>query len=375
MFAVLIGAVILLLTLVDCFEAVVLPRRVTHRWRPTRLFYRATWRAWRWLSGLSTSARVRDNALSLFGPLSLLCLLVCWAASLIVGFALIQWGGRMLSSAAEIPFSDCLYNSGETFYTLGYGDITPTTYPGKLLAVIEAGTGFGFMAIVIGYLPVLYQTFSHRELSIGLLDARAGSPPTAAELLRRCGPLDQSCELEQFLAEWEVWAAELLESHLSYPLLAFYRSQHGNQSWLAALAMILDSAAVLLASGNEQLRHRAELTFAMARHAAVDLCLIFKLPPRNPRNERITLAEVEVLFPPSPPPLPTNSQSAERLNELRALYEPFLQALSDDFLLKLPRFFPEQAKPDNWQTSAWTERAPGITELSAGVPASGQHFG
>src|SRR5262245_26321665 len=315
MLAILIGVVIVVMTLVDCFEAVVLPRRVTHRWRPTRLFYRTTWRVWRAVAGLATSARVRYNALSLFGPLSLLCLLVCWAISMIFGFALIQWGGRMLSSTAQIPFWDCLYNSGETFFTLGYGDITPTTYPGKLLAVVEAGTGFGFMAIVIGYLPVLYQTFSRRELSIGLLDARAGSPPTAAELLRRCRPLDHSHMIEQFLAEWEVWAAELLESHLSYPLLVFYRSQHGNQSWLAALAMMLDTSAVLLASGNEQLRHRAELTFAMARHTAVDLCLIFRLRPCDPPVERITIPEVEVLFPPSPPPIPTSSQSGDRLSE------------------------------------------------------------
>src|SRR5262245_13381342 len=197
MLAILAGAVIILLVLVDCFEAVVLPRRVTHRWRPTRLFYRTTWRAWRSLAHLSSSVRVRDNALSLFGPLSLLCLLICWAASLIIGFALIQWGGRTMSDTTQIPFWDCLYNSGETFFTLGYGDITPKTYPGKFLAVIEAGTGFGFMAIVIGYLPVLYQTFSRRELSIGLLDARAGSPPTAAEFLRRCGPIDKSRELDQ----------------------------------------------------------------------------------------------------------------------------------------------------------------------------------
>ena len=299
---------------------------------------------------------MRDNALSLFGPLSLLCLFVCWAASLIVGFALIQWGGRMMSITLEIPFLDCLYNSGETFFTLGYGDITPTTYPGKLLAVVEAGTGFGFMAIVIGYVPVLYQTFSRRELSIGLLDARAGSPPTAAELLRRCGPLDQSRDIEQFLAEWEIWAAELLESHLLYPLLGYYRSQHGNQSWLAALAMILDTAAVLLVSGNEQLRHRAELTFAMGRHAAVDLCLIFRLPPRNPTTERITPAELEILVAPNSTP-PQIAASGECLRELRALYEPYLQALSDNFCLRLARFFPDQTKPDNWQTSAWTERA------------------
>jgi Ion channel len=372
MFAIIVGVVLLLLTLVDCFEAVVLPRRVIHRWRPIRLFYRTSWRLWRWMSGLFPTVRHRDNALSLFGPLSLLCLFVCWAAALIIGFALIQWGGQFLAGDSHVPLADCLYNSGETFFTLGYGDVTPKTYPGKLLAVIEAGTGFGFMAIVIGYLPVLYQTFSRRELSIGLLDARAGSPPTVAELLRRCGRLDQNCELEQFLAEWEIWAAELLENHLSYPLLSFYRSQHGNQSWLAALAVILDTAAVLLASGNEQLRHRAQLTFAMARHASVDLCLIFKLPPLEPPQPRLT-ADEQIRLLSTPANSDMTNEQADRLTSLRTLYEPFLQALSDYFCLRLPRFFPDRPVSDNWQSSAWTERAPGLTELPSGTGSP--HFG
>jgi Ion channel len=374
MFAIIVGVAVLLLTLVDCFEAVVLPRRVTHRWRPTRLFYRTTWRMWRWMSGLFPTVRYRDNALSLFGPLSLLCLLVCWAAAMITGFALIQWGGQLLSSTSYVAFADSLYNSGETFFTLGYGDFTPTTYPGKLLAVVEAGTGFGFMAIVIGYLPVLYQTFSRRELSIGLLDARAGSPPTTAELLRRCSPLDQNREIEQFLTEWEIWAAELLENHLSYPLLGFYRSQHGNQSWLAALGMILDTAAILLVSSNHRLRQRAQLTFAMARHACVDLCLVFKLPPVEPPQSRLTADELARLLSSETEGRTMSIEQAERLNNLRELYEPFLQALSDYFCLRLPRFFPDRPVSDNWQSSAWTERAPGLTELPSGT-AGGTHFG
>src|SRR5262245_621904 len=119
MLAILAGVILLVVVLVDCFEAVVLPRRLIHRWRPNLLFYRTTWRFWRWMSSLFPSVPYRDNALSLFGPLSLLCLLACWAAALITGFALIQWGGQALSDGAPVPFLDSLYNSGETFFTLG----------------------------------------------------------------------------------------------------------------------------------------------------------------------------------------------------------------------------------------------------------------
>src|SRR5207249_4041653 len=131
--------------------------------------------------------------------------------------------------------------------TLGYGDVVPTGAWGRSLAVAEAGIGFGFLAVVISYLPVLYQAFSRREITISLLDARAGSPPSAGELLRRLAQARSLAGVGPLLVEWERWAAELLESHLSFPVLSYYRSQHDNQSWVGALATVLDTSALLIA--------------------------------------------------------------------------------------------------------------------------------
>ena len=114
---------------------------------------------------------------------------------------------------------------------------------GRFLVAIESGMGFAFLALVIAYLPALNQSFSRREVSISLLDARAGSPPTASEMFRRHGHDHGMEALRQLLHEWERWSAELLEGHLSYPVLAYFRSQHDNQSWLAALTAILDTCA------------------------------------------------------------------------------------------------------------------------------------
>jgi Ion channel len=375
MFATLAGVLLLLLALGDAFEAMVLPRRVTRRWRLTRLFYRPTWIIWRGAALNLPAGRYRQNAYSIFGPLSVLGLFGCWIFLLIVGFALIYWGQHTLAGDAGGEFRQCLYHSGETFFTLGYGDVTPTTYTGKMFAVIEAGTGFGFMAIIIGYLPVLFQAFSRREQSIALLDARAGSPPTAGELLRRSRRPEHCREIERFLVEWEAWSAELLESHLSFPVLGYYRSQHDNQSWLAALSTILDTSAILLLSGGEESRRRAELTFAMARHTSVDLCLIFGLRPPEPSAERITPAELRSILSGNFAPSDAESDLFQRLASLRELYEPFITALGNHFCLFLPRFVPDEAKPDNWQTSAWTKRAPGITELPAGGTRADKHFG
>jgi hypothetical protein len=375
MLTTLAGILLVLFALQDSFEALVLPRRVTRQWRISRVYYRAMWRVWRQAARLIRAAKIRETFLSVFGPLSLFGLFSCWAAMLILGFALINWGRETLGSP-DAAFLDYLYMSGETFFTLGYGDVTPETFTGKLLSVLESGAGFGFMAVVIGYLPVLYQAFSRREQTIALLDARAGSPPTASELLRRSGAPAECAEVERYLTEWEVWAADLLEGYLSFPVLSFYRSQHGNQSWLAALAVMLDASSVLLASGNREAQRRAQLAFAMARHACVDLCLVLWLPPREPKRERLTAEELVQLLSTSESKSEVESDvaAAEHLRRLQSLYEPFLQALADYYLMPLPRFFPDRTKPDNWQTSAWTEHAPNLAELSAAAP-NDEQFG
>jgi hypothetical protein len=369
----LLGLALIWLALYDAFETLVLPRRVTRRLRFARAYFRAAWNVWRWLCDLIPPGRSRESALSVFGPLSLFGLFASWVAIIVTGFALLHWWGATLTPPSNDDFRQCLYHSGETFFTLGYGDVTPVTYIGKLLAVAEAGIGFGFMAVVIGYLPVLYQAFSNRERSISLLDARAGSPPTAIELWRRFGHLAERSETDRFLAEWEVWSAELLESHLSFPVLCYYRSQHDNQSWLAALALVLDASSMLLVRGAYESRQRARLTFAMARHAAVDMCLVFQLPPRTPSAERLTDDEIARLFARDDARRPSDEQ-IRQLRELQAIYEPFLQALADYFRLFLPRFVSDRPTVDNWQTSPWTSRAPQLGDLSEESREANEHF-
>ncbi len=157
------------------------------------------------------------------------------------------------------------------------------------MTVVEAGTGFGFLALVIGYLPIVYQMFARRETNVSLLDQRAGSPPSAAELLRRNVDNGDVTVLIQLLHDWEVWVADLLESHLSYPTLAYFRSQHENQSWVAALALILDVSAYLLACGAGRATRQAGFTFAVGRHAVGDLSNVFEVAPRVAATERLGL--------------------------------------------------------------------------------------
>ncbi|MGE5253340.1 MAG: potassium channel family protein [Planctomycetaceae bacterium] len=342
----------------DAFETIVLPRRVIRRIRLARLFFRYTWLPFSaWLRWISSENR-RETYLSFYGPLSLLLLLMVWATGLIFGFALLHWAnGSAIDSAKGMPgFGTDLYFSGTTFFTLGLGDVVPRSSLARGLTALEAGMGLGFLAMVIGYLPALNQSFSRREVNISLLDARGGSPPTAAEMLRRHSYDQNLEELRQLLQDWELWSAELLESHLSYPVLAYFRSQHENQSWLGALTTILDTCAFVIAGSEGACARQAALTFAMARHAVVDLALIFQRPPREPERTRLPPEDLERLranLEASGLKLHRESTADQKLTELRQMYEPYINSMSSYLVITIPPWIPEASPADNWQTSAW----------------------
>jgi hypothetical protein len=376
---VLASLLIILLVLIDGFEAMVLPRQVMRRYRFSRLFYRSTWRVWRSAALCLPAGKQREAFLSRFGPLSLLALFASWVLGLIIGFALLHWSlGTVLGTQnMAADFWTYLYWSGATFFTVGFGDLFPISSAGRVLAVTEAGLGFGFLAVVIGYLPVLYQAFSRREVTISLLDARAGSPPSAAEFLSRLAEASNLAAADGFLSEWERWAGELLESHLSFPVLSYYRSQHDNQSWLAVLTMVLDTCALVMVGCKRKDTYQARLTFAMARHAAVDLALVMRLPARTFDADRLPAAELTRLrerLRTSGLELSEHPDFETDLAELRSMYEPFVQAMARHFLLPLPAIMPGQAATDNWQRSAWQRRTPGIRELPGGRADDG-HLG
>jgi hypothetical protein len=304
----------------------------------------------------------RERYLGFFGPLSLILLFCVWGVGLVIGFALVHWslGSAISLAGAASSFKTDLYFSGTTFFTLGLGDIVPRTSLARAVTVIEAGTGFGFLAIVIGYLPVIYQGFSKREIHISLLDARAGSPPSAAELLIRHGRDQSLPQLLTLLSDWERWSAELLESHLSYPVLAFFRSQHENQSWLAGLTTILDASTLLIIGIRDAPSWQAKLTFAMARHALVDLAQVFNTPPVAPEPDRLPSADLLRLrqeLAAAGLDLRTGAAAERKLVELRRMYEPYVNAIGDYMFMRLPHWIAPTGVMDNWQTSAW-ERNP-----------------
>jgi len=352
------GIALILIVLLDAFETVVLPRRVTQRLRLTQLFYRFTWLPWALVGRKILRSSRKENFLSFYGPLSLLLLVAIWAVALIVGFALLHYalGSHINTPEGYADFLTDLYMSGSSFFTLGLGDVAPVTPWARALAVLESGTGFAFLALMIGYLPALNQAFSRREIHVSLLDERAGSPPSALELLRRQHQYKDLEGLGQIMHDWEQWSAELLEGHLSYPVLGYFRSQHDNQSWVAALTTILDTSALLIVGIQGVPSRQAQLTFAMARHAAVDLSQVYNTPPRPLDAARLApddLGLVRTTLEAAGLSLTSGEAADARLVELRQMYEPYVSALSRHLLMTLPPWIPPADVPDAWQTTAW----------------------
>ncbi len=237
------------------------------------MYYQLTWRPLAALARKIKSPLRRESVLGVYGPLSLLLLIGLWGVGLTFGFGLLQWSVGMSSPDSTPTFAHDVYLSSRTLVTLSDGD--PKNVPSQFLSVCEGGLGLAFLGLVVGYLPVLYQSFSRRETEISLLDARAGSPPSVGGLLASM-PFEAEGIIRQ-LGRWESWMAQLLENQISFLMLGYFRSQHPNQAWLTALVAIVDYATVIGIASNGSLRLQADLTAAMGRHVLSDVVVIFGL--------------------------------------------------------------------------------------------------
>jgi hypothetical protein len=364
-FTAALGLALIAAVLWDALETIILPRTVARRFGLSSILNTLLRKIYKTIGRyMSTDGSQRERLLGAFGPLSLLILIGIWAWLMIFGFALISAGLQVpLSGGGTNSLPVHIYASAVTFFTLGYGDVTTTTASGRTVAVIEAGMGFGFLALVIGYIPVLYGSFSRREATILLLDARAGSPPTAGELLKRYDAHGIDA-LTDLLRELERWSANLLESYLSYPSLALYRSQHEKMSWLGALTMIMDACSLLKVSCDKDkpehnvLMRQAELSYALARHVVVDLAYILDIPPHAAREDRLPPSEwtrlVNSLQGKGLLVCDANTAYIDLL-ALRKDYEPYLNGVSESLFLPLPPWLPADGELDSWKVTAWDE--------------------
>lgn len=338
--------------------------------RIVRYFFEGTWTCWSAMGRRIRSDDKRHEFLGPYGPLSLVLLLIVWAAGLVAAFGSLFWCLDLSRSGSNLWF-DQIYFSGVTFFTLGYGDIVPTAGWGKALSVLEAGTGLGFIAMVIGYLPVMYQLFSRREAQVITLDAIAGSPPAAVTMVSRYAEGHSLDTLDSFLLRWQQWCAELLESQLSYPMLAYYRSQHDNQSWLAALTAIMDASVLIMVGLNGVRTLQARQTFATARLAAIEMGRVLGVRPRPLETDRLPserFLEVKDRLDRAGLSFVDEEEAEERLSSFRDTYEPFLNGLGQHLILSLPPWSPAPEQLDNWMNSPRGKSAKRLLESVEAKP-------
>jgi hypothetical protein len=321
------GVILIALMLSEFFVAFLLPRRVKRDPRIARGLIKLLWRPWRAVARrLSPSSA--DTLLGFFGPLALLSELVVWTIGLLIGYALLEWAATGGSLGNRLLFSGGLFLSAE-----GVSGSTVV----HLIGLLEAATAIGVLFTVIGYMPAVYGAFSRREVAVSQLATRAGSPPAAGVLIHRSVGHARWAELERDLRGWEEWAADLMETHLSYPLLGFYRSQHVNQNWLAALTAMVDVAAFVSSIKHEDEAEPAHITYAIGRHALADLAHQYGVRARP--TDRLPDGEFDELYDLAEEALadPVDRERArKRLTNLRRAYEPNAQALADFLALDLP---------------------------------------
>jgi hypothetical protein len=353
-----LGGVLVVLMLVEIFIAFLLPRRVKRDPRIVRWVFDFAWRPWRRAARL-LPAQAADTMLGIYGPFGLLLNLVLWVAAMMLGYACLQWAGgsHLGPMRAVVSFGDDFYFSAATMTTDGPASLTAQTTFARIVQVIDSGSGLAVLAIVIGYLPSLYQAFSRREATVSQLDARAGSPPSAGRLLLRSADNEGWPALNRYLGSWEPWVAELMETHLAYPVLAYFRSQHVNQNWLAAICTVLDACTFTIAAAPAGTVDATRFTFAIARHAVADLSYSFHVSPTPPPLERLPAAELgELVSQLRALGVEMGAEPqviAERITRIRAFYEPYVNALAERLELAMPPWLAPESPTSNWRTTDW----------------------
>ena len=326
-----LGIGILAFVVQDVFRVVVMPRPYYGR-GISKIMLRFTWRLWRKLALRRGDSLQREGILAIFPQLALLLLLGFWAFGLMCGYALIFHALRSQLMPAPVSFGTALYMAGESLLTLGLGDVLPVRGATRVVILFTAASGPALIGVVLALLFSLYSSFQRREALITTLDASAGAPPSGARMLETYAALAATDQLPAVFRQWELWTAEVLDSHLAYPLLAFFRSTHDNESWISALGAVLDAAtlavaAVDLPAGN------AQLMYDIGCHAVEDLSNYFGLP--HDHDVGVEFAEFEIALASLAAvgyPVVPSAVAWERFSALRGRYAGPLNILARSFV-------------------------------------------
>jgi hypothetical protein len=285
------GVAIVGFTLSDVFQSVVMPRAAGRRFRFSFYAWRAMWYVWPKLAWrrFALNADRREDALAVFAPLMLVLLIGVWAALLILGFGLVLWAMRNGIEPPHSSFGTVLYFAGTSLLTIGFGDVVGRSGLSRLVSVMAGLAGLSYLSILTAFLFAIFGAFQSRETFVVTVAARAGTPPSGVNLLAIAGYSHTHEDLPQLMIDAQRWAAAVMESHLAYPMLAFFRSSHDDQSWVGTLGTLLDAATLAMTTVDGVRDGQARIFYSVGRHATRDLSHYFRIgfTEETPGIERV----------------------------------------------------------------------------------------
>ncbi len=269
------GLIIVLLVFYDLFQTVVLPRPAVNKVQLGRLIVRPMWRVWRWVSRRTSRVEPREARLAAFAPMALLALFGVWGGALVLGYGLVADGLAAQFRPASTDFGNSIYISATTLVPLSYGDFVPEGTAARLLIIAESATGVALAAFAITLLFSLYESFRSREEMVIALDAMAGAPPSGVQILETVAEHQMRAALKETFDDWRKWSAMVLESHLAYPLLVYFRSTHDNEAWINSFGAVMDAAVLVMSAVEDDSEGPAKLMFRVGNHLVEDLSWFF----------------------------------------------------------------------------------------------------
>ena len=276
---VLTGLVLILATAYDLFKSVVLPRPAINKLILARQLFLSLWTLWRWIGERTSAVARREGWLATFAPVGVLVIFVVWALAFVLGYAFIVDGFRDEMSPVPTDFWESFYFSATTLVPLSYGDFVPVGLGARLTTVAESATGVGVAALAITLLFSLYESFQRREELVVTLDALAGAPPSGVQILETAADLEMRDQLGKTFDEWRAWSAAVLESHLAYPILFYFRSSHDNEAWLNSFGAVMDAALLVISTVDSDAEGPARLTLTVGNHLVEDMAWNFRVTP------------------------------------------------------------------------------------------------
>jgi hypothetical protein len=270
------GLLLVVVTAYDLFKSVVLPRPAINKFVLVRQLFFVLWSGWRWIGERTSVAGRREGWLATFAPLGVLIIFGVWAGAFVLGYALMIDGFRDQMRPVPSDSWESLYFSATTLVPLSYGDFVPTGLGARLTTIAESATGVGVAALVITLLFSLYQSFQRREELVVTLDALAGAPPSGVQILETAADLGMRDRLATTFDDWREWSAAVLESHLAYPILFYFRSSHDNEAWLNSFGAVMDAALLVVTTvDGETAEGSARLTLTIGNHLVEDMAWNF----------------------------------------------------------------------------------------------------